>query len=181
MRDLERVALGDTAAMARVYAATSPKLYPLLLRMLMDPAEAEETLQDVYLAVWRRAAVFDAARGSPITWLVAIARNRAIDRIRASKAGRRVAIESGLDSREAFQSFPTQMERIERVDADRRLELCLESLEKHTRDAIRAAFFDGLTYEQLATREGVPLGTMKSRIRRGLLSLRKCMTDGQDE
>ena len=70
---------------------------------------------------------------------------------------------------------------MERVDADRRLELCVESLDERTRRAIRAAFFDGLTYEQLAMREGAPLGTMKSRIRRGLLSLRKCMADGQDE
>ena len=102
VRDLAQVALGDTAAMARVYAATSPKLNALLLRMLRDPSEAEEALQDVYLAVWRRAAVFNSARASPITWLVAIARNRAIDRIRTNKAGRRGAIEGGLDGREEF-------------------------------------------------------------------------------
>lgn len=181
VRDLDRLARGDTTAMARVYAATSPKLYPLLLRMLSDPAEAEEALQDVYLSVWRRAAVFDPTRASPITWLVAIARNRAIDRIRAGKALRRGVVQAGLDGQELSQTFPTQMEGIERVDEDRRLELCVESLDERTRNAVRAAFFGGLTYEQLAARERVPLGTMKSRIRRGLLSLRKCMTDGKDE
>ena len=167
--------------MARVYAATSAKLNALLRRMLNDPSEAEEALQDVYLAVWRRAAIFDSTRASPITWLVAIARNRAIDRIRANKAGRRGVIEGSFGGMEDSHSFPTQMEGMERLDADRRLELCLDSLDDDTRRAIRTAFFDGLTYGELAAREGVPLGTMKSRIRRGLLSLRKCMADGQDE
>lgn len=177
VRDLERVASGDKNAMARVYASTSPKLNALLIRMLHDPSEAEEVLQDVYFTVWRRSAAFDPSRASPITWLVTIARNRAIDRIRANRAARKVSISSALDGLEVSHSIGEPSDRIEEADESRRLLVCLEALESPARKAIRAAFFEDQTYEQLAAREGVPLGTMKSWIRRGLISLRKCMTD----
>jgi RNA polymerase sigma factor (sigma-70 family) len=179
-RDLEQIGRGDSNAMGRVYASTSPKLNALLIRMLGDSLEAEEVLQDVYLTVWRRGAVFDPARASPITWLVTIARNRAIDRIRANKAARRSAIVVSLDGQECPDTLPTALEEVEKAEDGRRLKTCLEALEARARLGIQAAFFEGLTYEELAKREGVPAGTMKSWIRRGLISLRKCMTDERD-
>ncbi len=178
-RDLELVGRGDENAMTRVYAATSPKLNALLVRMLGDQADAEEVLHDVYLAVWRRSATFDPARASPITWLVAIARNRAIDRIRANKAARRSSLAS-FEATQLAPSAPTALESVEGAEESMRLHLCLETLEARAGSAIRTAFFQGLTYEELAKKEGVPLGTMKSWIRRGLMSLRKCIADARD-
>jgi len=149
---LARVAAGDRTALRLVYQDTSAKLFGVCLRILNDRSEAEDVLQEVYVTVWRKAASFDPSRASPITWLVAIARNRAIDRLRAS------AIDMVLQG-----------------EQHARLKTCLGELEERHAEAIRWAFLDGVTYEQLAERMGVPLGTMKSWIRRGLLKLRACL------
>ena len=178
VRDLDLVARGDERAMARVYASTAPQLNALLTHMLRNPAEAEEVLQEVYLAVWRRSASYDASRASPMTWLVAIARNRAIDRMRANEAAHRALSSYQLGAIEPPNPALTAREE---ADDTRRLVMCLEALDARAKTAIRAAFFEGLTYHQLASRDGMPLGTMKSLIRRGLIRLRKCMTDESDE
>jgi RNA polymerase sigma factor (sigma-70 family) len=170
---LVRVAAGDRAALRMVYQDTSAKLFGVLLRILNDRSEAEDVLQDVYLTVWRKAASFDAAKASPITWLVTIARNRAIDRLRAIGGSRRTApIEAADDVRDPA---PAAAERIELAQKQHRLSRCLEELEARHAAAIRAAFLDGATYEELAQRMTVPLGTMKSWIRRGLQKLRACL------
>ncbi len=130
-------------------------------------------LQDVYLTVWRKAASFDERLASPITWLVAIARNRAIDRLRSrGRAAAPLPIEAA--SEVADQGL-SAAERLERDEEQSRLHDCLGELEARQSAAIRAAFLDGLTYEELASRESVPLGTMKSWIRRGLMKLRACL------
>lgn len=130
-------------------------------------------LQDVYITVWRKAGAFDAARASPITWLVAIARNRAIDRARASGASR---VKAPIEAAEMIaDSAPLASDRLEAEQESGRLGGCLDELEAHQSAAIRAAFMDGLTYEALANRTGVPLGTMKSWIRRGLAKLKECL------
>ena len=170
---LRRVAGGDRAALRLVYDETAPKLFGVCLRILNDRGDAEDILQEVYLNVWRKAASFDEARASPITWLVAIARNRAIDRMRSGAAARFSApIEeaSGVSD-----PAPIAAETIESAQENRRLYACLEELEMRQQAAIRAAFIDGLTYEELAERSDVPLGTMKSWIRRGLAKLRTCL------
>jgi len=140
---------------------------------LNDRSEAEDVLQEVYLTVWNKAAAFDEARASPITWLVAIARNRAIDRARSRARSRRSEpIEAAADVADpgasAFESLASAQEH-------ERLKLCLDEIEEHQALAIRAAFMGGFTYEELAERSGVPLGTMKSWIRRGLAKLRECL------
>lgn len=170
---LRRVASGDRAALRLVYDETAAKLFGVCLRILNDRGEAEDVMQDVYLNVWRKAASFDEARASPITWLVAIARNRAIDRVRAGGVARLSApIEAASD---ISDPAPLAIETIEAGQENRRLYACLEELETRQQTAIRAAFIDGLTYEQLAVRADVPLGTMKSWIRRGLAKLRACL------
>ncbi len=169
---LQRVGDGDASALRDVYEATSAKLFGICLRILREPADAEDVLQDVYTTVWRKAAAFDATRASPITWLATIARNRAIDRLRARPSRRMEAIETALDVVDASPSAQARLEDAQDVD---RLHQCLGQLDDHRRDAIRAAFLDGNTYEALARRAGVPLGTMKSWIRRSLAQLKACL------
>lgn len=170
---LVRVASGDRAALRIVYQDTSAKLFGVCLRILKDRSEAEDVLQDVYVTVWRKAGTFDPGRASPITWLVAIARNRAIDRLRASAVSRRL---EPIESAEAVNDpAPAAVERVELAQQQQRLARCLDELEARHASAIRAAFLDGATYEELAARMSVPLGTMKSWIRRGLLKLRTCL------
>jgi RNA polymerase sigma-70 factor (ECF subfamily) len=171
--ELVRVAGGDRAALRLVYQDTSAKLLGVCLRILKDRSEAEDVLQDVYVTVWRKAATFDAARASPITWLVAIARNRSIDRLRSGALSRRMEpIEEAQDVRD---EAPGALDTLERSQQHARLATCLGTLEERHATAIRAAFFEGATYEELADRMTVPLGTMKSWIRRGLLKLRACL------
>jgi RNA polymerase sigma factor (sigma-70 family) len=170
---LVRVAAGDRAALRMVYQDTSAKLFGVCLRILNDKSEAEDVLQDVYVTVWRKAAGFDPGRASPITWLVAITRNRAIDRLRASAVSRRMEPIEAADG--VSDPAPAAVERVELAQQHQRLARCLEGLEARHSAAIRAAFLDGATYEELAQRMSVPLGTMKSWIRRGLLKLRACL------
>jgi RNA polymerase sigma-70 factor (ECF subfamily) len=156
-----------------VFQDTSAKLFGVVVRILNDRSEAEDVLQDVYVTVWRKAESYDPARSSPITWLIAIARNRAIDRLRAGSVGRRMApIEAAEDVRD---DAPGALDLVVRSQQQVRLAACLGELEEKTSRAIRAAFLDGATYEELAERMGVPLGTMKSWIRRGLMKLRACL------
>jgi RNA polymerase sigma-70 factor (ECF subfamily) len=170
---LVRIATGDRAALELVYRDTSAKLFGVLIRILADRQEAEDVLQEVYITVWQRAAAYDPERASPITWLVAIARNRAIDRLRSGAKRRKSEPLEAAD--DVSDPAPSAAALLESADDSSRLTGCLDELEERTRTAIRRAFLDGLTYEDLAARTGVPLGTMKSWIRRGLLKLRACL------
>jgi RNA polymerase sigma-70 factor (ECF subfamily) len=169
---INRVAAGDKAALRLVYSETSAKLFGVCLRILRERSEAEDVLQEVYLTVWRKAASFEESVASPITWLVAIARNRSIDRLRASGASRvTLPIEAAAEVPDASLSA---VERLEIDEDQARLRDCLRELEERQSAAIRAAFLDGFTYDELAAKASVPLGTMKSWIRRGLMKLREC-------
>ncbi|MDR3505417.1 MAG: sigma-70 family RNA polymerase sigma factor [Acidocella sp.] len=169
---LERVARGERAALAELYRRTSAKLFGLCLRILSDRAEAEDVLQEVYLTVWNKAAQFDVARGvSPVTWLMIIARNRALDRLRA-RGQRFGALE---EAEEIADLAPLADVALDARDASQRLAACLEALEARAASAIRAAFFGGQTYERLAAQAGMPLGSMKSLIRRSLMRLKACL------
>lgn len=164
---------GDRSAFRTVYEATSAKLFGVCLRILPDRQTAEDVLQDTYVTVWRKAASFDASRASPITWLVTIARNRAIDRLRSAAPMKNAAPVE--DAHDLADSGPLASDVVEQADEAARLNGCLETLEDRARAVIRTAFFEGATYDELARRENVPLGTMKSWIRRGLMRLRSCL------
>ena len=174
---MARLARGDRAALEDIYRMTSVKLFGICYRILGDRKEAEDALQDVYVNLWRRADRYDPERASPIAWLAVFARNRAIDRLRSGRVQRDAApLEAAA---EVADSTPLAEELL--IDAERkaRVHHCLGKLEDNQRDNIRAAFFDGRTYADLAETQGVPLGTMKSWIRRGMLRLKACLEDAE--
>ncbi|TXC68115.1 sigma-70 family RNA polymerase sigma factor [Sphingorhabdus soli] len=171
---LEQVARGDRAALRSVYDATSAKLFGICLRISRDRELAEDVLQDVYVKVWRRAGRFDPAKASPITWLAAIARNTAIDAIR--KRGRRDEVSDDVLA-DFEDSAPRADALVEQGQDSARVVDCLDTLEGEQKRSIREAFFGGFTYSELADRRGVPLGTMKSWIRRGLARMKECLGD----
>lgn len=165
------VGKGDSQAFDNLYQLTSGKLFGICQRMLVQRSDAEDVLQEIYILVWRKAALYDPERGNPITWLAMLARNKCIDRLRLSGA------EAHLDPID-LDELPHQQDTLGAVEQDseqRRLNSCLSTLQDQQRTVIRTAFFDGCTYEALAARTGVPLGTMKSWIRRGLQSLKACL------
>jgi RNA polymerase sigma-70 factor (ECF subfamily) len=168
---LRRVADKDSSALKTLYERTSSKLYGICLRLLGDEAEAQDMLQEVYVIVWRKAALFDPAKAGVITWTATLARNKAIDRLR-----RRRGPDEELDAAsEISDDSPSSLEVLEQAQDASRLQNCLEELDERARTLIRSAFFDGASYPELAAREAVPLPTMKSWIRRGLLRLRGCL------
>jgi RNA polymerase sigma factor (sigma-70 family) len=171
-RLLQNTGRSDQSAFAELYKRTSSKLFGVCLRMLRDRGEAEEVLQETYTAVWRRASSFDATRASAITWLVALSRHKAIDRLRQHR-------EELLDDPEnldvAVDEQPTPAADAETSQEYRRLQQCLDELEPQQQSSVREAFFSGATYNELAVRRKVPLGTMKSWIRRSLIQLRQCL------
>ena len=171
---LERVGAEDRGAFEEVYALTSAKLFGICLRICGERAAAEDVLHEVYLTIWKRAGAFEPGRASPISWLATIARNRAIDWVRAR--GLRPA--RGLEEAAGvIDDAPDPLDVAQRDETSRRLHDCLDALDERQRDAIRTAFFDGLTYAELADARGVPLGTMKSWVRRGLKQLKGCVGD----
>ena len=170
---MARLAAGDQAALEIVYRMTRVKLFGICLRILGDRKEAEDALQDVYINLWQRADRYDPARASPISWLATFARNRAIDRLRTGKVrGGAVGIEEAAPLPDESPLADALL-----VDAEPAAPIhkCIAGLDTRTQTHIRAAFFEGKTYAQLADQAGVPLGTMKSWIRRGLQRLRACL------
>jgi RNA polymerase sigma-70 factor (ECF subfamily) len=167
------IAAGDRAALQTAYRLTSAKLFGVCLRICGERAEAEDVLQEVYLTVWRKAATFDASKASPMTWLIAIARNKAIDRVRSQRSARSL---DPIDAAgEIVDEAPTADHVLEATEITGRLHDCLDGLALHEKNALRGAFFDGNTYEELAARMSVPLGTMKSWIRRAMIKLKACL------
>lgn len=170
---LSQVALGNRDAFEALYRGTSSQLFGICVRVLSERSEAEDALQDVFTTVWRKAAQFDATRASAIAWLAMIARNKAIDRLRSMPARKvRTDVELAQELEDPGASPP----QLAQTASDRvQLERCLEQLEPRRRALIRAAFFEGCTYEELAMRLESPLGSIKSWIRRSLLQLRECL------
>jgi RNA polymerase sigma factor (sigma-70 family) len=171
-RLLQDAGRNDQKAFAELYKRTSSKLFGVCLRMLRDRGEAEEVLQETYTSVWRSAASFDATRASAITWLVTLSRNKAIDRLRQH---REVLLDDPKSLGAAVDEESAPASEAEASQEHQRLQECLDELESLQQSSVREAFFTGATYNELAARCKVPLGTMKSWIRRALLQLRQCL------
>lgn len=169
---LMRAGEEDRAALGEVYDLTSAKLFGICLRICGERQAAEDVLHDVYLTIWKRAGAYEPGRASPITWLGTIARNRAIDWRRSQKVRRSTPIENAPPIRD---HAPLATEVMLADEKTHRLHDCLDELDQRQCDAIRTAFYDGVTYADLAERRAVPLGTMKSWVRRGLKRLRECL------
>jgi RNA polymerase sigma-70 factor, ECF subfamily len=169
---LVRTGQGDRSAFEVLYKQTSAKLFGVCLRIFPERSEAEEALQDAYLTIWNRAASFQAGRASPISWLVAVTRNRAIDRLRASGKAKFVDLD---DAAEVADPAPCADAQLFAASEDKALHGCIAGLEARDAHFIRSAFIGGVTYAELANAEGSPLATVKSRIRRALIRLRSCL------
>jgi len=167
-----RVALGDRAAFSALYDATSAKLFGVCLRVLSNRAEAEDTLQDVFVKIWHKADLYSVNGYSPMTWLITLARNAAIDKLRMRKKGH-VDIDEVYD---LATGAPTPEAEAIASSETSRLNGCLAELDADRSDAVRRAYLDGDSYKDLAARYDVPLNTMRTWLRRSLLKLRECLT-----
>ena len=167
-------ASGETSAVKTIYDMTSAKLFGICLRICGDREAAEDVLQDVYVKVWRRASSFDPAKASPISWMAVIARNASIDWCRRET---RHAASSDDTLMMAIDDAPLADTRLEQVEMRARLMACLENLSADQSGAIRLAFLEGRTYQQLSQDQGTPVGTLKSWVRRGIAQLKACLGD----
>ncbi|MEU3263106.1 MULTISPECIES: sigma-70 family RNA polymerase sigma factor [Streptomyces] len=170
---LVRVARGDQEAFAQVYDAVSGPVLGLVRSILRDPAQSEEVAQEVLVEVWRTAPRFQASRGSAMNWVLTLAHHRAVDRVRSAEAAaareHRAAL---LDRTPAFDEVSEQVEtRLEREQVRR----CLRTLSELQRQSVTLAYYRGLTYREVAELLTVPLGTIKTRLRDGLIRLRDCL------
>ena len=170
---LAAVARGEEAAYEDVYERVSGPVYGIVRRVLRDPAQSEEVAQEVLLQVWTQAPRYDRGRGSALSWIMTLAHRRAVDRVRSEQAVTRL--------RDRCSAHETQAE-FDCVAEDVGLRLdqaaenkCLAVLTALQREVITLAYYDGLTYTEVAARLGAPLGTVKTRIRDGLIRMRDCM------
>ena len=174
---LKAIAAKDEAALAQLYDRYRVILFGLLMRILNNREEAEDVLQEVFLQVWRKAADFDENRGRPFTWLVTLGRSRGIDRLRTLAARERVAEAGAREPSEEISDAATDAFKSEQrglvTDA-------LAKLPDEQKRPIMLAYFDGLTQSEIATNLGAPLGTVKTRMRTGMMRLRELLA-GQGE
>lgn len=170
---LPLVAHGDQQAFEKLYGLVSGPVYGLVRRVLRDPAQSEEVVQEVLLELWRTAARYDPARGSALSWVLTLAHRRAVDRVRSVRAAsdreRRVA------GRAEIPAYDQVAEEVEGSLEREWVRRCLRRLTDLQRQAVTLAYYDGYTYREVARRLSVPLGTVKTRMRDGLLRLRECL------
>ena len=170
---LVQVAASDRAAFRMLYRDTSDALFGVLMRMLRNRASAEDGLQEVYARIWQRAASFTVAKGSGMTWMMTIARNYAIDQRRQRQfvTAEDVELDQLVDPRWGVDDQLSAQGTVERII------FCLGQLEQRHADCIKGAYLDGASYADLAERHLVPVNTMRTWLRRGLIKLRACVTD----
>lgn len=170
---LERVAASDSAAFAELYDRTSAHLFGLALRILKRRDWAEDALQETYLSIWRKASHYHRDQGSAKGWLVVLLRNRALDRLRRETVrGGKI---TGEINDEIRDDAPSPLDLACAGATGRRLQDCLNALEDSPRHVLQLAYWDGLTHEELSQCLSVPLGTVKSWIRRSLAKLKTCL------
>ena len=174
---LKQVAVGDESAFGQLYDRLAPILFQLAFRILQDAALSEDVVQEAFLQIWGKAGQYDSRLGKPLSWAATLTRNKAIDRLRSGERRQRLTEEAGLDQQarqedSTTSDFPTQAQETAQA-----VRLAIGRLTAEQRQAIELAFFDGLTQTQIAERLQIPLGTIKARIRRGMLQLRGALID----
>lgn len=176
-RLLASIAGGNQHALAALYRRRGGQLYSLLVRMLVSDMETQEVMQDTFVRIWRRAYEFDLARSSPMAWMIMIARGLALDRLRARarRSATRAAYEQEVASLAVEQVDGTRQTQRDELAAA--CAAALHRLPEPQSRALQLAFLRGWTHEEIASVEGEPLGTIKARIRRGLLALRQTLKD----
>jgi RNA polymerase sigma-70 factor (ECF subfamily) len=175
---LHATAQGDERSFATLYQETSPHLYALLLRMLRRRDWAEEALQDCYLKIWQKAESYEREKGAPLTWLLTVARYRALDLLRMKRP--EVELPDMVDEPDLSQlwidaSAEDPLARAVEGEGIRRMTECLRDLPEEQRKALLLAYYEGYTHQELAAVLHAPLGTVKSWVRRGLARLRECL------
>ncbi|REE95050.1 ECF RNA polymerase sigma factor SigK [Thermomonospora umbrina] len=166
-----RVARGDREAFEELYREIAGPVYGLVLRVLRDPQQAEEVAQEVLLEVWRTAARFDPSRAGAMAWVMTLAHRRAVDRVRSAQAARRRE-ERALPPDPPFDQVTEQVQTRLETEQVRR---CLTTLTDLQRQAITLAYYGGRTHREVATVLDVPIGTIKTRMRDGLIRMRDCL------
>jgi RNA polymerase sigma-70 factor (ECF subfamily) len=169
---LHAVARGDEGALARLYDSYRVILFGLLVRILNSREEAEDVLQEVFIQVWRRAGDFDEKRGRPFTWLVTLTRSRGIDRLRLLSARQRLAVSASQDQPDSTSDAFSDAVRSGQKEIVQR---ALAELPEEQRDTLVLAYFQGLTQSEIASKLGTPLGTVKTRMRSGMIKLRRLL------
>jgi RNA polymerase sigma-70 factor (ECF subfamily) len=171
---LRQIAGGDEEALASLYDRYKSILFSLILRILHSQPEAEDILQDVFIQVWNKAADFDEARGRPFTWLATLSRSRAIDRLRQLGSRERTATEASRDTPEIWVDAEKDAIKSEQSAVVRK---ALAELPEEQRRALLLAYFEGLTQTEIADKLKTPLGTVKTRMRSGMIKLRELLGD----
>ena len=181
---LARVALGDRAAFATLYKATSAHLFGVILRINPDRGHAEDILQDIFVSIWRAAQGFDPARAQPMTWLISIARNRAIDSLRRRKTQvATVTVHAGSGdgdvAADLLDTLPSDdkgpLELLLQAARMREVVHCIGELSAEQQQCVAMAYYQGLSHSELARSLAQPLGTVKSWVRRALIALKECL------
>jgi RNA polymerase sigma-70 factor (ECF subfamily) len=167
-----RTGLGDRAAFSLLYSATSAKLFGVCLRVLNNRAEAEDALQDVFVKIWQKASSYAANGYSPMTWLITLARNLSIDRLRA----RKTTTASIDEVVELADQGPTPEAAAVQSSERAQIDTCLGELDVDHAASVRGAYLEGDTYQDLADRAGVPINTMRTWLRRSLVKLKDCLS-----
>lgn len=169
---MARTAAGDRVAFKTLYDRCSAKLFGVILRILKDRQRSEDVLQDVFLKIWQKAGSYNAAQGRPITWMATIARNRAIDIIRAGRND--LSVDEPGDEENVFRLGGWDAENVDISDLET-LRFCLGEMEDDDRNYVLLAYYEGYSREELAEQYSAPVGTIKTRLRRGLMGLRQCL------
>ena len=170
---LARVANGDKAAFSELYDQVAPRIFGLVRRVLIDQAQSEEVTQEVFLEIWQTAGRYAPERGSALTWMLTMSHRRAVDRIRSSQAGRDRDMKVGL--REYEREFDSVSESVEITMENERVKSAMESLTELQREAITLAYYRGLSHSEVADHLHIPIGTVKTRLRDGMIRLRDAM------
>lgn len=174
---LQRVGFGDRRAFEQLYALTSPRLFGLVRRVLRDPSQSEEVSQEVYLEVWQTASRYDRSKGRCLTWMFTMAHRRAVDRVRASQSSRDRDLRIGMRDQDSPRD--TVAEQVEVSVEGARMRRAIATLSLVQRQAIELSYFSGYTQGEVAEMRGTPVGTVKTRVRDGLIKLRTLLADSE--